>query len=465
MAMWLTIRSGEQRGLVAAVDGKPFLLGRGEECDLTLEDAKVSRRHAQLEPLDDGRVMLRDLASSNGTYVNGERVESMVLSGREQLQLGDTVLVSASEAPAPSRGSTVLGALSGVLAGETPSAVYRVLLRRSRRATALALLAFLAAVIFAALFASGVVRPGASSPIERVVSEAARGTLRIQALRGGVPTDSGTGWVLDRQRGLIVTNAHVINGGDSFQAGQGTDLQPATIVGVAPCDDLAVLRIRDAGSLRALPLGSQSTLRLGQTVVAVGYPINASQEPSLTSTTGVISVVRSSYREPARDVPRYPNVIQTDAPINPGNSGGPLLDLTGKLVGVVSAARTLSADGRIIQGQSYAIGVDRVKTITAILRRGQSIGWSGASFDYVTPSELRRRQQPPGLLVSGAVPGTAASGKLPAGALLVAVNGMPVSSLASYCDALAGIPSGAKATFSVRDRGVAAVRTLTLALK
>jgi S1-C subfamily serine protease len=221
-----------------------------------------------------------------------------------------------------------------------------------------------------------------------------------------------------------------------------------------------VLRIRDAGSLRALPLGSQSTLRLGQTVVAVGYPINASQEASLTSTTGVISVVRSSYREPARDVPRYPNVIQTDAPINPGNSGGPLLDLSGKLVGVASAARTLSADGRIIQGQSYAIGVDRVKTITAILRHGHSIGWSGASFDYLARSSGRR-----GLLVSGVVPGSPAAGKLRPGSLLVAVNGMPVSSLASYCDALAGIPRGATATFSLREPSVTALRALTLALK
>jgi S1-C subfamily serine protease len=464
MAMWLTIRSGEQRGLVAAVDGKPFLLGRGEECDLTLEDAKVSRRHAQLEPLDDGRIMLRDLGSSNGTYVNGKRVETMVLSGREQLQLGDTVLVSASEAPGPSRGSTVLGALSGVFAGERPSAVYRLLLRRSRRATWLAVLAVLAAILFAALFGSGVVRPGTSSPIERVVREAARGTLRVQALRGGAPADSGTGWVLDRQGGLIVTNAHVVNGGDSFEAGQGADLQPATIVGVAPCDDLAVLRIRDAKGLTALQLGSQSTLKLGQTVVAVGYPVNASQEASLTSTTGVISVVRSSYREPALDVPRYPDVIQTDAPINPGNSGGPLLDLSGKVVGVASAARTLSADGRIIQGQNYAIGVDRVKAVTTVLRRGRSVSWTGASFDYFAASELRRRRLPPGLLVSGVVPGTPAAGKLRPGVLLVAANGMPVSSLAGYCDALAGIPRGATASFSVREPSATALRTLTLAL-
>ena len=68
-------------------------------------------------------------------------------------------------------------------------------------------------------------------------------------------------------------------------------------------------------------------------------------------------------------------MIQTDAAINPGNSGGPLLDLDGRVIGVTSAARTLTPQGRIVQGQSYAIGIDRVRQVTGELRKGRSTSW------------------------------------------------------------------------------------------
>jgi S1-C subfamily serine protease len=148
-----------------------------------------------------------------------------------------------------------------------------------------------------------------------------------------------------------------------------------------------VLRVADASGLRTLPLGSQGDLRQGQTVVAVGFPGNSSLSDALTSTVGVVSVVRSAYREPTLDVPNLPNVVQTDAALNPGNSGGPLMNLDGRLVGVNSAGRTLNASGRIIQGQSYAIGVDQVREVIGRLRLGQSQGWYGLGFRYLSASE------------------------------------------------------------------------------
>jgi 2-alkenal reductase len=451
--MWVVVRSGAQRGLTASVDGKPFLIGRDDECDLTLDDAKVSRRHAEIKRLADGRLCLHDLGSSNGTFVNGERAGSSVLSGQEQIQVGDTVLVTAVEEPGAARGPTVLGRLSGAFRAETPSALYRLIVRRSRRTTAVAIGALVAAVALAVTFALGLFQPNANSAVERVVSRAARATVQIEALRAGTPSESGTGWVLDRNEGLIVTNAHVVNGGTTFLVGFGSREQPARIVGVAPCDDLAVLRVGETSGLQSLPLGSQSTLRLGETVVAVGYPVDASQRARLTSTTGVVAVVRTAYREPALDIPRYPDVVETDAAINPGNSGGPLLDLDGKLVGVTSAARTVSADGRVIQGQNYAIGVHRVKQVVRTLRLGHSLGWSGASFEYLSDGELRQRGLSRGLRVAGVVSGTPAAGKLRPGDLLVAVNGLPVSSLAGYCDAVAGFGGGARVTLSVHKPG------------
>jgi len=336
--------------------------------------------------------------------------------------------------------------------------------------TVLATAAIATAAGAALLFATGVLPSGADdrSAVQRVVQRVAPSTVFVEARREGRRVGTGTGWVLDGPEGLVVTNAHVVNGGTSLLVGVDRDLTEATVVGVAPCEDLAVLRVRGVAGLRSLPLGDQSSLEQGETVVAVGYPANTSAEASLTSTTGVVSVVRTAYREPALDVPRYPNVVQTDAAINPGNSGGPLVDLDARLVGVNSAGRTLSSDGRVIQGQNYAIGVDRVKQVVATLRTGRSIGWSGLGFGYPPGGEVASGHTPAGLLALSAVPGTSAhrAGLGDGSNLIVAVNGMPVgNSLAGYCDAVSGARSGDRVTFSVLRPGASRPREVAITLE
>lgn len=450
--MWLTFRNGHERGRTIVVVVDAVVLGRDDDCDVVIDDPIVSRRHVSLEPLADGRVAILDLGSSNGTFLNGNRIESAVLDGNEQIQLGGTVLVSSRNDPAGRAGATEIGSLAGAL--KTPSAVHRLVVQRSlRRVTVLAIAAIATAAGAALVFATGALSPGGNDrgAVQRVVERVAPSTVFIEARRDGRRVGGGSGWVLDGAEGLVVTNAHVVNGGTSVLVGRGSELVEAVVVGVAPCEDLAVLRVSGVAGLRSLPVGNQSSLEQGETVVAVGYPANASAEERLTSTSGVVSVVRTAYREPALDVPRYPNVVQTDAAINPGNSGGPLVDLDGRLVGVSSAGRTLSSDGRVIQGQSYAIGVDRVKQVVAVLRTGRSIGWTGLGFGYRTERELARGA-PAGLVARSALPKTAARrAGLGAGAgVIVAVNGMPLdNSLASYCDAVAGVRSGDRVTFSV----------------
>lgn len=398
--------------------------------------------------------------------MNGTRVDSTVLECREQIQLGDTVLVTSLQEPADERGATALGSVRS----HTPSAVQRLVLQRSiRRATALGAAAFVVVIALGALFATGVLPPGGGTEdaVERVVRAAAPGTVLVEAERGGARVRTGSGWVLDAGGGLIVTNAHVVNGGTSFLSGAPGNLRRASVVGVAPCEDLAVLRLARNEGLRSLPLGSQSSLALGETVVAIGYPESASQEASLTSTTGVVSIVRSAYREPTVDVPRYPNVIQTDAAINPGSSGGPLLDLAGKLVGVNAAGRTIAPDGTIVQGQGYAIGVDRVKQVTDVLRRGRSLGWLGVGFDFAKAANAEEADGSSGLIVSSAMPATTADrARLRAGMILLAVNGLPVSgSLSTYCDAVTDLPSGTAVRLTVRRPGSGEPRELTLRLQ
>jgi putative serine protease PepD len=302
-----------------------------------------------------------------------------------------------------------------------------------------------------------------SAEVQKVVSRATPSTVLIVA-GGENGTETGSGWVLDARQGLIVTNGHVVNAGAPIQVGVGSEVRPASVESVAPCDDLALLKLKNTKGLRTLPLGSQSSLRLGETVVAVGYPGGATAEAKLTSTTGVVSVVNSRYQEATLDVPAYPNVIQTDAAINPGNSGGPLLDLKGRLVGVNSAGRTLSPDGRIIQGQNYAIGVDRARRVLGTLSQGKSVAWAGLTFDYLTPDQLQARHLGLGLVINGLFKGHGADrAGIERNSLLTAVNGQPLSnSLSSYCDVAAGIKDGQRAKLSVIPPGGHRARDVTV---
>src|SRR5881227_1566865 len=92
--MQLTIQSGPGAGRTVNVEGPEFTIGREAGADLVIADGKASRRHAALRTLPDGRATLYDLGSSNGTFVNGQRVQSVLLQGGEQIQIGDTVLVA-----------------------------------------------------------------------------------------------------------------------------------------------------------------------------------------------------------------------------------------------------------------------------------------------------------------------------------------------------------------------------------
>jgi predicted component of type VI protein secretion system len=119
--MWLTIVAGEERGRTVRVAGPDFVLGRGAHCELVLADARVSRRHARFEVAADGRVTLRNLASRNGTWVDGRRIEDAVrLEGGEEIAVGRTRLrasvrvTDAADEPLP---EPITGAPVGIVGG------------------------------------------------------------------------------------------------------------------------------------------------------------------------------------------------------------------------------------------------------------------------------------------------------------------------------------------------------------
>jgi S1-C subfamily serine protease len=359
---------------------------------------------------------------------------------------GEPVRPTESQVARALRSSSIIRTL------RAESAIHRLViapeLKRTRYMTLAALGVALAAVLGVAAFAL----LGGASQVQDAVAAVEPSTVLVVPQRDGQPNGNGSGWVWDARRGLIVTNAHVINDGESFKVSVGHNLVPAKVVGVAPCEDLAVLRVPATTGLKSISLGSQGALKLGDTVVAVGYPQSASANANLTSTAGVVSVVRTRYSEEALDIPSYPNVLQTDAAINPGNSGGPLVDLNGRLVGVNSAGRTTGPTGRVIQGQSYAIGVDRVKQVVPGLASGGSRGWAGLSFLYPSADQLAKQGLPQGIYINGAVAGTsaAAAGLGGESALLTAVDGRPVgNTLAGWCAAVSGTKSGQAVTLDV----------------
>jgi len=181
-----------------------------------------------------------------------------------------------------------------------------------------------------------------------------------------VPKGSGSGFIWDDQ-GHIVTNYHVIAGANRWRVTLADHSSwNARLVGGSADRDIAVLKIdASAQRLQGILIGQSSNLQVGQKVFAIGSPFGLDQ----TLTTGVISGLGREIE--AKTGYLIQNVIQTDAAINPGNSGGPLLDSSGRLIGVNTAI--FSPTGASA-GIGFAIPVDSVNRIVPlILKRGNIV--------------------------------------------------------------------------------------------
>ena len=460
--MWVTVASGEGKGLSVKADGHRFVMGSGEESQLVVDDPKVDPLHAYIQVHGDGHVELHDLGSASGTFVDGKRINgSATLHGVEEIRVGDTVLLATVEEP-PRDSEPVHATADGEAVEVMPAKERRRLREMSTAglvAGGVALLLAIAGVILAQ-------SSGGSTSVASVVKDAGHKTVFVHVTLGKGQA-AGSGWVLDAGKGLVATDFHVIDGGTSFTVGRGGDENSATVVGASPCDDLAVLKVSETKGLQTMALGSQSDLREGDSVVAVGYPANASLKDNLTSTAGVVSVVRSSFRFPTPESPQYPNMIQTDAALSPGNSGGPLLDHDKKLVGMNTAVLT-DIGGEPVQGQGYAIGVDRVKQLMPDLRSGRSHGWAGFGIAVPKKSELARFHASAGVFIGNALPGTPAfAAGLRGGPVLVTqINGLKLTpSMGSYCDAVHDVAPGQTAVFTVIAKPGAKPRQLPIAFR
>lgn len=197
----------------------------------------------------------------------------------------------------------------------------------------------------------------------------------------------GSGVIYD-QSGLILTNAHVVDGAQSITIGlvDGRHFS-GKVVGANTGFDVAVIDI-DGSNLPTAALGNANTLQVGQDVVAIGNPFGFDH----TLTTGVISALnrpvsegQGSYSQP---------MVQTDAAINPGNSGGPLLDLNGQVIGITTLVA--APQGIPAQGLGFAVPVDTAKRIADQLVQSGKVTSSGMPFLGVSLADINRPDAVPG---------------------------------------------------------------------
>lgn len=169
---------------------------------------------------------------------------------------------------------------------------------------------------------------------------------------------SGSGFIVSND-GYILTNNHVVDGAQKVTV-QLLDRRsfPARVVGTDPTTDVAVIKI-EARSLTPVALGSSTTTRIGEWVLAIGNPLGANL--TFTVTQGIVSAKgRGLPSLPGRSELSIQDFIQTDATINPGNSGGPLVNVRGEVIGINSA---IASETGYSQGYGFAIPIDLARNV------------------------------------------------------------------------------------------------------
>ncbi len=218
-----------------------------------------------------------------------------------------------------------------------------------------------------------------------------------------VPQGAGSGFIWD-DAGDIVTNFHVVNGASAARVTLSNHKSyDGELVGVAPNQDLAVLRIHaPKTSLKPISIGTSKDLQVGQSSFAIGDPFGLDQ----TLTTGIISALGRTIKGVAGTA--IENMIQTDAAINPGNSGGPLLDSAGRLIGVNTAIYSPSGSSA---GVGFAIPADTVnRVVPQLIKNGKIYRPSlGAEIDDQFSRTVTQRLGVEGALIFRVQPNSPAA--------------------------------------------------------
>jgi Do/DeqQ family serine protease len=277
------------------------------------------------------------------------------------------------------------------------------------------------------------------------------------APRDRVEGSLGSG-VIVRADGIIITNNHVIEGGQEITVALADRREfPATVLLSDPRVDLAVLKI-DVGAERlpVLPIDDSGDAQVGDLVLAIGDPFGVGQ----TVTNGIISALNRTGDPNGESANAY---IQTDAAINPGNSGGALVDMDGDLIGVNSFILSRSGTS---SGVGFAVPAAMVKRIVETAAGGGHTlvrPWLGARTQAVSPEIARSLglAVPTGALVADIWPGgPAARAGLRQGDVILSVGGKPAVDAAAVSYAVGSARPGDALRIGIRRGG--AEQTLTL---
>ncbi|MEE4011953.1 DegQ family serine endoprotease [Roseibium sp. FZY0029] len=233
----------------------------------------------------------------------------------------------------------------------------------------------------------------------------------------------GSGFVIDGEAGIIITNNHVIEGADEITANfnDGTKLK-ATLLGTDEKTDLAVLQVEPTTPLKAVKFGDSDAIRVGDWVMAIGNPFGLGG----TVTVGIVSARNRDINSGP-----YDNFIQTDASINRGNSGGPLFDMEGNVIGINTAI--ISPSGGSI-GIGFAIPANTAMNVIDQLRKfGETRrGWLGVRIQEVTDeiADSLAMDKAMGALVAGVTDdGPAAKAKIEPGDVIIKFDGEDVDTM------------------------------------
>ncbi|WP_080237460.1 Do family serine endopeptidase [Spirosoma rigui] len=272
---------------------------------------------------------------------------------------------------------------------------------------------------------------------------------------------SGSGVIISKD-GYIVTNNHVVQDADEVEVIM-TDKRSfkAKVIGTDPLTDLAVIKV-EANNLPAITLGDSDALRLGEWVLAVGYPLDLES----TVTAGIVSAkgrgigilqrenARQQQSDPKADTP-IEAFIQTDAAINPGNSGGALVNLRGELIGINSA---IASQTGFYSGYGFAVPVSLVKKVSADLLKYGNVqrGYLG-----ILPIELnstiakeKGAKVGRGIYVQEVVDnGAAKTAGLQPGDVIVKMEGQPLDSDAQMREIIGRRRPGDAVTVTVNRNG------------
>jgi S1-C subfamily serine protease len=263
-----------------------------------------------------------------------------------------------------------------------------------------------------------------SRAVMGAVERAGPAVAHIAVRNGTGRAGAGSGFLVAAD-GLIFTNSHVVHGAKAIEVGfsEGQTAQ-ARIIGEDPDTDIAVIRTDGDLNVPALTLADSKSIRVGQLAIAIGNPLGFEQ----TVTAGVVSATGRSLR--AQTGRLIDDVIQTDAALNPGNSGGPLVDSTGRVIGVNTAV-IMGAQGICFSVASNTA----LYVLTQILQHGRvrraSLGIEGQHT--LVPRHIARHagiEQRAGVRVMKVLEGGPADvAGIKSGDLLIAIDGEPAQGI------------------------------------